>query len=333
MDDTLAVSTGRVDRRLLKAQGVVNATRDALRRADAVIVDPGDTDRAAQFAGQALAPAAQAARRAALHRSDALLGRVLRKSVTNAPSAAPTAAAPDANLTPTIALGPGITRGTLSSPSTKRDAVVAITDLAPTILRALRTPIPDGMVGHPLTVTPGPLHLDRFATFNARSATQTSLYRPAIIVYLVLQGLLFFDHRDDDDRCAPPPIGPDRRAEPCRGAARHVPDRGRSPASPAHPPASPARRSPRWRSASAPCARGSGARASPLAALGWLLGLTVAIPVIDVVIGGRCTPRTLLRLRRPAAAGSTAGRTARSRSSAPRRCCCARSWSCSTAAP
>src|SRR5205085_4195003 len=51
-------------------------------------------------------------------------------------------------LQPTIAQGAGVRPGYLWSPSTKRLGVITITDLAPTILDALRVPVPDGMIGH-----------------------------------------------------------------------------------------------------------------------------------------------------------------------------------------
>src|SRR5262249_1097843 len=173
MDHTLAVSTGQVDRRLLKPGRFVGATLRALHHADAVVADPGDMDRAQAFADQALPVPGDAARRTSLSAPDALLGQTPRRlpndtllllvSVSRLPPPR------RHGLTPRIAAGPGGVRGPLSAPPTKRDGVTAITAPAPTVLSARGVSKPAGMVGPPLTVTPGRPGLHRFEQMDARS--------------------------------------------------------------------------------------------------------------------------------------------------------------------
>jgi hypothetical protein len=302
MDNTLAVSTGQVDRRLLRPARFVSATIAALRHADAVVADPGEMDRAAAFADQALPVPGAAARRAALHATDAVLGRTIRglpkDTLLLVVSVSPP---PTYGLTPTVAAGPGVVRGTLSSPSTKRDGVVTITDLAPTVLSALGVPAPAGMVGHPLTVTPGRPGLRRFEQMDARSVTTAHLYAPAIIVYLIVTGLLFAVV------IAMTLVG----ARPRRGALRLaaltvaacplatylialVP--GARAASVAVEGAVMAALAV---AVAALCAWLGRSREHPLAALIWLLGFTIAVPVVDVIAGGPLHQSTLLGFSLP----------------------------------
>ena len=157
------------------------------------------------------------------------------------------------------------------------------------------------MVGHPLTVTPGPLNLHRFATFDARSATQTSLYRPAIIVYMVLQGLLFAVI------IVMTTIGARPRRAALRLAALSL---AAAPLATYLIAAIPGATSASAGVAGATlaalalgvgalCATLGRSREHPLAALAWLLGFTVAVPVIDVVIGGPLHASTLLGFSLP----------------------------------
>lgn len=302
MDHTLAVSTGQVDRRLLKPGRFVGATLRALHHADAVVADPGDMDRAQAFADQALPVPGDAARRTALSATDALLGQTLRRlpkdTLLLVVSVSPP---PRYGLTPTIAAGPGVVRGTLSSPSTKRDGVIAITDLAPTVLSALGVSKPAGMVGHPLTVTPGRPGLHRFEQMDARSLTTAHLYGPAIIAYLVVQGALFAVV------ILLTWVGARPRRSALRLAALSLAACPLATYLVALVPGA--------RAASALvegaiiaalavavgalCAWLGRSREHPLAALAWLLGFTIAVPVIDVVVGGPLHQSTLLGFSLP----------------------------------
>lgn len=52
-------------------------------------------------------------------------------------------------------VGPGFRPGVLTSPTTERDGVVTIADLAPTMLRIIGAPIPEAMTGRPMRSAPG----------------------------------------------------------------------------------------------------------------------------------------------------------------------------------
>lgn len=96
--------------------------------------------------------------------------------------------APDGHLTPAVLRGPGVPAGRLVSDSTRRDGIVTLGDVAPTILAVLGVPRPAGMPGRPLRTRAGPPRLERLLDLEARSARQASAYRVAI--YLAAAALL-----------------------------------------------------------------------------------------------------------------------------------------------
>lgn len=59
-------------------------------------------------------------------------------------------------LRPLLASGPGAPAGRLLSPSTRREGLVSLSDVAPTIASALGVPVPEGMVGRALRRASGP---------------------------------------------------------------------------------------------------------------------------------------------------------------------------------
>jgi hypothetical protein len=96
--------------------------------------------------------------------------------------------APDGHLTPALIRGAGVPPGRLESDSTRRDAIVTLGDVAPTILAVLGVPRPAGMHGRALRTRAGATRLDRLLDLDARSARQASSYRGAI--YLAAAALL-----------------------------------------------------------------------------------------------------------------------------------------------
>ena len=92
------------------------------------------------------------------------------------------------HLTPAAIYGAGIPRGRLTSDSTRRDGIVTLSDVAPTILAALGVARPDGLDGRPLRTRPGATQLDRLLDLDARSARQIGSYR--LVVYLTAATLL-----------------------------------------------------------------------------------------------------------------------------------------------
>jgi hypothetical protein len=157
------------------------AVRRALRTADVVVVDPGDTTRdAARRRSQESAPEpqatttttqpadrpapevdpvaeAEAARLAALGRADRVLAAIDRglgrRTLLIVVGVTP--AQGSWALTPMVIGGGGAPGGYLDSGSTHRPALVTLTDVAPTVLDALGVDVPSQMIGSPLRYRPG----------------------------------------------------------------------------------------------------------------------------------------------------------------------------------
>ena len=165
----------------------------ALREADVVVVDPGDLDRAAEFAPLASATEGEKIRQRALRSTDELLAEVAERvpddGLLVVASVVPPAG--EWHLTPTVLAGNDVPAGYLHSPSTRRAGVVTLTDLAPTILDALGLEPPEGMIGHPLRFRPGPVDLDRFRTLDRDAAYREGIYLPLTLTYIILQAVLY----------------------------------------------------------------------------------------------------------------------------------------------
>ncbi|HVM02670.1 MAG TPA: hypothetical protein VM263_08365, partial [Acidimicrobiales bacterium] len=174
-------------------EAVVRATAAAVDAAGVVVVDPGDMDRAAEFAALSTPAAAALARRQALASTDHLLSRVADLVGDDALLLVVSVAPPGRgwSLTPMVAAGRGVERGYLHSPSTRRLGVVALTDVAPTVLDALDVPVPEGMIGHPLRFAPGPVDLGALREPDRDEAFRESLYYPLVASFIVLQAVAY----------------------------------------------------------------------------------------------------------------------------------------------
>ncbi len=96
--------------------------------------------------------------------------------------------APDGQLTPALIRGARVPPGRLVSDSTRRDGIVMLGDVAPTILAVLGVARPAGMSGRALRTRAGPAQLHRLLDLDARSARQATAYR--VIIYLAAAALL-----------------------------------------------------------------------------------------------------------------------------------------------
>ena len=128
---------------------VDRAVRSALLGADVVVVDPGDTDRASGFRSFLPSGEGELRRIEALTRTDETLGRVAaslpaRTRLIVVGIDPP----PGARLVPLVVAGPDLGGHRLTSPSTRRPDLVALTDLAPTVLDSLGVATPRSMIGH-----------------------------------------------------------------------------------------------------------------------------------------------------------------------------------------
>ena len=205
MDGGGSVDVGAVSRDLLRPdpeapfgysadrrQLLVQLER-SLAAADVVMLDPGDIDRAAEFAPLASAAVGEAARQRALRTTDELLAEVVERVPDDGLLLVVSVVPPtrDWHLTPTVLWGADVPHGYLHSPSTRRAGVVTLTDLAPTVLAALDVAPPDGMIGHALRYRPGDVDLDRFRTLDRDAAYREGIYLPLTLTYIIIQALLY----------------------------------------------------------------------------------------------------------------------------------------------
>ncbi|HUP85848.1 MAG TPA: glycosyltransferase [Acidimicrobiales bacterium] len=176
------------DRRLLLLE-----VERSLGAADVVLVDPGDLDRAAEFAPLAAAAVGETTRQRALRTTDELLAEVAERVPEDGLLIVVSVVPPtqEWHLTPTVVVGKNVPHGYLHSPSTRRAGVVTLTDLAPTVLDALGVRQPAGMIGHALRYRPGEVDLDRFRKLDRDAAYREGIYLPLTLTYIILQALLY----------------------------------------------------------------------------------------------------------------------------------------------
>lgn len=175
---------------------------DALERADVVVADPGETERAIDYRAEQSKARQQSTQRGALARTDAIIGDLARGVdpgtlvlvVGVTPSASPY------GMSPLVAFGDGLEQGELASPSTHRSGIVTLTDLAPSVLAVLGVDVPPTMHGTALRITPGRptweslTVLDQMLTARSESlpAMRMTLIVVSVVVFL---GALFLLRR------------------------------------------------------------------------------------------------------------------------------------------
>ncbi len=172
---------------------VVAKTERALQQADVVLVDPGDTDRAGQYAPSTSGGEAEALRRTALRHTDDILGR-LADHLPRGTLLLVVGVSPPADgwgLTPVVAYGAGVRHGYLYSPSTRRTGLTTTTDLAPTVLHDLGVPVPAGMVGSPLQYQPGTVDLGHLQALDAAATSREDVYGGMTNTFIVLMAVVY----------------------------------------------------------------------------------------------------------------------------------------------
>jgi hypothetical protein len=138
----------------------VRAADRALSTADVVLLDPGETSRADEYTNLVASDRVGAIRRSALRRTDAIVGRVRRlvtprDMVLVLGSSGPTGEAFREHLVPMGGWGRRPDGGSfghawLTSPTTGRQGMVVISDVAPMVLSAFGIEQPDSMIGTPI---------------------------------------------------------------------------------------------------------------------------------------------------------------------------------------
>jgi hypothetical protein len=172
---------------------VVGQTAAALQQSDLVVIDTGDTERALAVSGQALSSASAQTRRQALADTDDILGRVEKSLPPRTLLLVVSVVPPDTtwHLTPVVASGVGVVKGYLHSPSTDRLGLVTLTDVAPTALHALGVPVPDGMIGQPLRYHPGSVDLGRLSGLDHDGTTRDSIYPGIALGFVLLHAAVY----------------------------------------------------------------------------------------------------------------------------------------------
>ncbi|MDQ1373062.1 MAG: hypothetical protein QOJ09_400, partial [Actinomycetota bacterium] len=206
MNEAMTVDSGAVSRAELLVRDptapwgvradpakVLAATRAALADSQLVIVDPGDLDRASAYRRVALDRVANTEWDNAVRRTDAMLGRVLRATPprTLVMVVAPAPPSDGWHLMPAVVTGEGIGRGYLHSPSTKRRAVVTITDVAPTILAELGVQVPAEMIGHPLRFHQARPNLGDLRVIDRDAGYRERVAYPITLTFIILQAVLY----------------------------------------------------------------------------------------------------------------------------------------------
>jgi hypothetical protein len=171
MDPSGRVPAGRVDDGLLMRDPAapfgLRLDRNAVMRAftqawdarkrNVVLVEASDLARANSYRPLASADQRAALRRAALHSTDRLVGRLLRH-VDPAHDAVlvvgPYHSSLRREVTVAALRGPGIAPGLLQTGTTRREGFVQIVDVAPTVLNLVGIPRPQEMEGRPFDVHP-----------------------------------------------------------------------------------------------------------------------------------------------------------------------------------
>ena len=179
----------------------VSASVKAIATSDVTVLDPGEMDRAFAFKSAITEDRFEALRVGALQRTDALVGDIVN-SLPPDTLLIVAGLRPPTNrwaLTPTILWGAGVQRGYLHSPSTKRLALVTVTDLAPTILSSLGIdPLAyvssADMIGHPLRFHPtegNAVSMERLRNMDSLAGYRERMYLPLTKGYVIFQVIIY----------------------------------------------------------------------------------------------------------------------------------------------
>jgi hypothetical protein len=177
----LASPRGRVAAYLPSAATLTPAD---LARCPLTVIDLGDLPAAPGAAGVA-------ARAAAVRADDRQLGRIAAGLPAGSilVVAAP-GDGPQPHLRAIVVSGPRFARGLLAAASTRQPGMVLLTDLTPTVLGWLGTPVPSAVTGSPLRAVPraGPGGLAVTAAMLAGQDTAAQVYRSTVTPFFQLVG-------------------------------------------------------------------------------------------------------------------------------------------------
>ena len=130
---------------------------------------------------------------AAVARTDEILGRVLQLADDDTVVLVVSVAAggPGLHLAPVAAVGGGLEPGYLVSPSIKRTGLVAVTDLAPTVLDLAGVAVPEAMPGNAIRGKPDVVDLDHLRDLDRDTAFRERTYYGWSLGFIQLHALVY----------------------------------------------------------------------------------------------------------------------------------------------
>lgn len=172
--------------------------------ANLIVVDSGDTSRADAYSLECTDDQAMKMRRWAVERADMLLGQIverldLSRDLVIVLSLSPPRATYRTGevMTPILVAGPGFRHGLLSSASTRRDGIVANTDVTATLIKHFDVPAWEGVVGRPIYSVSSEDSILALQALSHRVSRQASGLRSmryiawGLVVFVIAVTLLF----------------------------------------------------------------------------------------------------------------------------------------------
>ncbi|WP_128739170.1 hypothetical protein [Desulfocucumis palustris] len=177
-------------------------------RCKVIIIDFGDTTRAAVYTGKSNEIISNRHTSAALKRADDFIGRVLRQIDLKRDCLAVLAPTPSQKsislgntLTPVILTGNGVNKGLLTSGSTHRKGIVANIDVAPTILGFYNIDKTEAIYGQKITSLPSGNQMEYLRDIENKLVDNTTRRLPMLsavayytLAILIVSLLIFILH-------------------------------------------------------------------------------------------------------------------------------------------
>lgn len=163
------------------------------------LVEASDLVRADRYRPQVSAAQAEVLREHALRRTDELVGRLLEQVDPGTDAVllvGPYHRTGTTQLTVAALRAPGVEPGLLESPSTRRAGLVALVDVAPTILELAGVERPDSMEGRPFERTAdgpdtGAARADHLERIERAAKFRDRMVAPVAVAFVALQAVLW----------------------------------------------------------------------------------------------------------------------------------------------
>ncbi len=179
---------------------LLRLAREGLNRGGLIVIDFGDTLRADLYSSLAMDRAIVTIRGQAVRRLDtfiigldAMLDKQTDLLMVLSPSSRSTSDLEMEKLAPIVVAGPGFARGTLTSPSTRTESVVTLSDVPSTILDFLGATANARFVGRPIRSVDDSDALEKALNRNLRASLQAqrqAIMRSSSVAQLVVVALV-----------------------------------------------------------------------------------------------------------------------------------------------